>query len=120
MTKLEKYLNPDLIGELKREAFNRAVAEGVFTEWRDTYVTNLLGYIRLYAAAQRRGVKLPPPYRSASWCNAAVLLLTAAPVDVQDHFLWAKIVERDGIVDCVLADGGVVDINGFFVELPVL
>ncbi len=99
-------------------SLDRQFAEAVFTEWRDRYVANLCGYIRTYNSAELVGIKLPAPYRSKEWCNAAIHLLTIPELSIQDRFLRAHPKVKDAMVAAVIADGGVENLDGSFVELP--
>lgn len=118
MQGLEKILNRERMSVLEREGQDRMLAEGIFTEWRDRYVANLCGYIRLCRQAKEDKLAVPDPYRSPQWCNAAVHILTHADLEIQDYFLRALPVRKDVIVAAVLSDGGITRLDGMFVELP--
>lgn len=120
MQALGKLLYREHIASLKAEAFQRELAEAVFTEWRDLYIANLCAYIRTYREIRERGLSVPEPYRSPAWCSAAVHLLTIADLDIQDYFLRADPDLKDKLVAAVLADGGITRLDGFFAELPVV
>lgn len=115
---LEQLLNRRMWADLHREAEERELGEAIFTEWRDRYVANLLGYMRTYRECKELGLNVGAPYRSIAWCNAAVQLMVIADLDVQDYFLRAAPAEKDRLVAAVLADGYVMRMDGFIAELP--
>ena len=118
MNAVAKFFAREQTCQWAEEARAREFATCLFTEWRDRYVANLCGYIRVYGQARLLGITLPAAYRSPAWCNAAVHILTVADLGVQDFFLRAAPAVKDRLVEAVLDDGGIENLNGFFEELP--
>jgi hypothetical protein len=120
MSKLAQFLHRQLIGGLQEEAHVREVGRAIFEQWRNGYINALCFSIRLHAQAQRLHVKVPDSSPSPAWCNAAAHILLVGDELLQDYFLRVPPEIRNRLVDAVLADGGLENIDGFFVELPVL
>lgn len=98
----------------------REVGRAIFEGWRNQYINSLCAYIRACAIAKRRRVALPEFSQSPAWCNAAAHILLVGDELLQDYFLRAPPELKNRLVEAVLADGGLDNIDGFFVELPVL
>lgn len=120
MLKLTTLLQRQMNQGLRREWFERELAERVFTEWRDRYVTHLAALIRVTAEAKRLGTVLPRGDPTPEWATAAIHFLTVPDVSLQDYFLRASPDLKNELVAAVLQDGGMENSVGFFVELPPL
>lgn len=120
MGKFQRLLHNQQVQQDIEDNDARTAAEWVFREWRNRYVAQLCAYIRTYTKAAEIGTELPTPLHSLEWCNAAVSILTVAPVDVQDAFLRSKMPVKNRMVAAVIEDGYVADLDGRMIELPVL
>lgn len=120
MLKLQGLLRREFEAGLHEEGLRRQLADGVFTEWRDRYVSYLAEYIRLIAEAKRNGTVVPRGEPTPEWANAAIHWLTIPDLAMQDYFLRADPELKNRLVCAVLADGGMENSTGFFVELPPL
>lgn len=126
MSTLQKIIRRTEIYELAEQRKRRQFAEGVFADWRDHYVASLCARMRLHDEIRRCNGLFPqvqpiaPGEPSREWCNAAVLILTATGnPQLEDRFLRSSLSRKNELVAAVLSDGGLWDVNGFFVELPV-
>jgi len=120
LSALEKLLWKQSINYRKPSAIERESAQQLFEAWRDRYAGSLARLMRVHAYIRKRQRPLPRGYPSAEWCNAAIHLLTVAPENIQDYFLRAGAVKKNKFVLAVLADGGIRNPRGVFIELPPL
>jgi hypothetical protein len=124
MNSLPRLLQRHRMATLAELGRQREFAEGVFSEWRDKYVATLCAWMWLIYEIEQRNKLFPNDKPmdagepSRSWCNAAVHLLTIPGRDIQDEFLRADEKKKNEMVSAVIADGGVENEFGHFVELP--
>ena len=124
--KLEQLLYRKQMQLIVEEGKERELANLIFPGHRDSLVSAYCALIRLHYEIRRRNQTfpnlkpkvLPPP--SAAWCNAAVHILTVADEPTQRYFLASDDSVKNELVAAVLADGGIYNLDEFFVELPPL
>lgn len=117
MLKLVEVLQALELEQMRDEADDRYFGEWLFSEWRRQYSALCCEAVRCARKMRERGLKTS---LRSEWCNAAALLLDSADVSIQDRFLRSKPEVKDRMVSAVIADGGLFDPKGFFVELPPL
>jgi hypothetical protein len=102
------------------EREQQAEVREVFEEFRNTYLNLLSTYIRLGAEMKRRGLNTPvrPGSVSPREARAISLLLVFGSEELQDAFLQGHADFKEAVVSAILADGGLYDDRGRWVELP--
>jgi hypothetical protein len=120
MTVLTDLLHRDKMRELAEAGIQRNLAQAIFTDWRDRYVTALVRCFRFHDELRRAGrSELGRDLPSRDWCNAAILILTIPEEAIQDRFLRADLKKKGEMVAAVIQDGGICDAFGRYVELPL-
>lgn len=117
MLKFQELIRNLEIDQAIAERQAKELAEMVFQHWRMFYEAELYRAIRHVYQMQARG---KTSGISARWCNAAGLILDVAGDAIADRFLRSPESQKDSLVAAVLADGGIYDEHGRWVELPLL
>lgn len=103
--------------ELYIEGREQDLGRRIFEDWRDREISLLCAYMRTIWPLDAMEIAIDQ-WRSWDWCNAAVTLLASGPIDTQDRYLRASQERRDAMIEAVLADNGIENEFGHWMELP--